>query len=114
MRTQKNFSVALKRYSQSPSYQQAKVQQLPTNSESKTIRDYENVVLNHMDNVKRRSLRHADDSDLKQIHASDVSALRKLNISEVNHSALRMQSEMYTRRTRYVKPTPTISETRVL
>ena len=51
---------------------------------STTNKDYENVVLNHMDNVRIRSFRHANETDPKQIHASDVSALRKLNISELN------------------------------
>ena len=42
--------------------------------------DYENQVLNHMDNMRRRSFRHAAINDLKQIYASDVPTIKKMNI----------------------------------
>ena len=46
--------------------------------------EYENSVLNHMENLKKRQFRHATVNDISQLYASDVSSLKKLNISELN------------------------------
>ena len=85
---------------------------------SSTMRgiDYENQVLNHMDNMRRRSIRHAVANDIKQIYASDVPSLKKLNISELNKHKLQNLAStkdlLYQKK--YFSPKPTQSENRIM
>ena len=69
-----NFNTAVKMFSPSPqSYLIRNKKSFSQMNNAVRGVEYENSVLNHMENLKKRHARHATVNDISQLYASDIS-----------------------------------------